>query len=143
MAIMNGIQRPAERWEWAGTNWVQMRQRATAAMNARPAPQLPPRPAAQGKTEYVWGKEKPVGFKEGEAVLPALVKKAVAEALLVEGDDRGLVTVGGSTYIVEKKAAQAPDWKSRSAVAKHIKNLMCDAKEMRPTLTPKSHKSSL
>jgi len=108
MAIMNGIQRPVERWEWAGTNWVRMRQRVTAAMHARPAPQLPPKPAAQAKTEYVWGKEKPVGFKEGEAVLPALVKKAVAEALLVEGDDRGLVTVGGSTYIVEKKAAQAP-----------------------------------
>ena len=109
MAIMNGLQRPAERWEWAGTNWVQMRQRVTAAMNARPAPQLPPQPAAQATTnEYVWGKEKPAGFSEGEKVLPALVKKAVAEALLVEGDDRGLVTLGGSTYIVEKKkAAQA------------------------------------
>ena len=109
MAIMNGIQRPVERWDWAGTNWVRMRQRVTAAMHARPAPQLPPKPAAQAKTdEYVWGKEKPAGFKEGEAVLPALVKKAVAEALLVEGDDRGLVTVGGSTYIVEKKVAPAP-----------------------------------
>ena len=109
MAIMNGVQTPASRFDWTGTNWVQMRQRVTVAMHARPAPALPPKPPAQAKTdEYVWGKEKPVGFKEGETVLPALVKKAVAEALLVEGDDRGLVTVGGSTYIVEKKAAQTP-----------------------------------
>ena len=108
MAIMNGIQRPVERWDWAGTNWVRMRQRVTAAMHARPAPQLPPKPAAQAKTdEYVWGKEKPAGFREGETVLPALVKKAVSEALLVAGDDRGLVTVGGSSYIVEKKVAPA------------------------------------
>ena len=108
MAIMNGIQRPVERWDWAGTNWVRMRQRVTAAMNARPAPALPPQPAQTRADEYVWGKEKPAGFKEGETVLPALVKKAVAEALLVAGDDRGLVTVGGSTYIVEKKTAPAP-----------------------------------
>ena len=108
MAIMNGIQRPVERWDWAGTNWIRMRQRVTAAMHARPAPQLPPKPAAQAKTdEYVWGKEKPAGFREGETVLPALVKKAVSEALLVAGDDRGLVTVGGSSYIVEKKVAPA------------------------------------
>ena len=108
MAIMNGIQRPAERWEWAGTNWVLMRQRVTAVMHARPAPQLPPKPAAQAKTdEYVWGKEKPAGFAEGETVLPALVKKAISEALLVSGDDRGLVTVGGSSYIVEKKKVAA------------------------------------
>ena len=108
MAIMNGIQRTVERWDWAGTNWIRMRQRVTAAMHARPAPQLPPKPAAQAKTdEYVWGKEKPAGFREGETVLPALVKKAVSEALLVAGDDRGLVTVGGSSYIVEKKVAPA------------------------------------
>ena len=109
MAIMNGVQTPASRFDWTGTNWVQMRQRVTVAMHARPAPALPPKPPAQAKTdEYVWGKEKPAGFKEGETVLPALVKKAVSEALLVAGDDRGLVTVGGSTYIVEKKkAAQA------------------------------------
>ena len=109
MAIMNGVQTPASRFDWTGTNWVQMRQRVTVAMHARPAPALPPKPAAQAKTdEYVWGKEKPAGFKEGETVLPALVKKAVSEALLVAGDDRGLVTVAGSTYIVEKKAAPGP-----------------------------------
>ena len=43
----------------------------------------------------------------------------------------------------KNKAAQAQGWTSRSAVAKHIKNLMRDAKKMRPTLTPQSHKSSL
>ena len=109
MAIMNGVQTPASRFDWAGTNWVRMRQRVTVVMHARPAPALPPKPPAQAKTDdYVWGKEKPAGFKEGETVLPALVKKAVDEALLVAGDDRGLVTVGGSTYIVEKKAAPGP-----------------------------------
>ena len=108
MAIMNGIQTPASRFDWAGTNWVRMRQRVTVAMNARPAPPLPSKPAAQAKTdEYVWGKEKPAGFAEGETVLPALIKKAMSEALLVSGDDRGLVTVGGSSYIVEKKKVAA------------------------------------
>ena len=110
MAIMNGVQTPASRFDWTGTNWVRMRQRVTVAMNARPAPALPPRPAAISKTdEYVWGKEKPTGFREGENVLPALLKKAVNEELLVLGDDRGLVTVGSATYIVEKKATQAPN----------------------------------
>ena len=108
MAIMNGLQRPASRFDWAGTNWVRMRQRVTAAMHARPAPPLPPKPAQKKTDEYVWGKEKPAGMKEGETVLPGLVKKAIDEALLVEGDDRGLVTLGGSTYIVEKKTAPAP-----------------------------------
>jgi hypothetical protein len=109
MAIMNGIQSPPSRFDWAGTNWVRMRQRVTLAMNARPAPALPPKPVATAKAdEYVWGKEKPAGFREGEAVLPGLINKAVDEALLVRGDDRGLVTVGATTYIVEKKVGPAP-----------------------------------
>ena len=109
MAIMNGIQTPVSRFDWTGTNWAQVRQRVEAVMNARPAPALPAKPSASAKVdEYVWGKEKPSAFREGETVLPALVKKSVNDALLVAGDDRGLVTVGGVTYIVEKKVAQAP-----------------------------------
>ena len=112
MAIMNGIQTPAMQFDWTGANWTNIRRRVEATANNRPAP-TPPALKQQQQTkggqtdEYVWGKEKPAGESEGGTVLPALVKKAVADSLLVQGDDRGLVTVGGSTYIVEKKKAPA------------------------------------
>ena len=83
-----------------------MRIRVRNAVAARPSAPAPakPKPAATVKQDdYFWGKLKPSGMKEGDKVMPGLVKKAVDEGLLDLAEDQGFVTIGGDTYVVEKK----------------------------------------
>ena len=111
MAIMNGIQPVGQQFNWNGTVWGNMRNRVRVVANARPAPAppAPPAPAGTGpgaggkRDEYVWGKEKPSSMNEGDPVRLPLVKKAVADGLMVLGDEKGFVLVSNNTSIVEKK----------------------------------------
>ena len=105
MAIVDGIQTPAARFDWTGTNWAQLRNRVRAQVALRPAAPKPvPKPAATAKQdEYFWGKQKPAGMKEGDKVMPGVIKKAMSEGLLDKDDDPGFVAVGGDMYIVTKK----------------------------------------
>ena len=109
MAIMNGIQPAAKQFNWNGTVWADVRNRVRAVANARPTPTPPPPPAPTGGPgaggkgdEYVWGKEKPSGMKEGDPVPLPLIKKAEQDGLMVKGDDKGFVHVANNTWIVEK-----------------------------------------
>ena len=43
----------------------------------------------------------------------------------------------------KKKATMSKTWPSKSPVATHIKNLMCEAQEMRKTLSRTPHQASL
>ena len=105
MAIVDGIQTPAARFDWNGTNWARLRNRVRAQVALRPAAPTPaPKPAATAKQEeYFWGKQKPAGMKEGDKVMPGVIKKAMSEGLLDKDDDPGFVAVGGDMYIVTKK----------------------------------------
>ena len=107
MAIVDGIHTPAARWDWDGTNWARLRNRVRAQVALRPAVPTPaPRPAATtttSKDEYFWGKQKPAGMKEGDKVMPGVIKKAMADGLLDKDDDPGFVAIGGDMYIVTKK----------------------------------------
>ena len=106
MAIVDGIHTPAARWDWHGTNWTRLRNRVRAQVALRPATPTPaPKPAAATakQEEYYWGPQKPTGMKEGDKVMPGVIKKAMAEGLLDKDDDPGVVAVGGDMYIVTKK----------------------------------------
>ena len=98
---MNGIQTPAAQFNWNGTDWAGTRRRVRDAVNSRPAPTPPPAPKASDKAtggkgeDYVWGKSKPSAVNEGDTVLPGVIKKAVADGLMGQGDDKGFVVVGG------------------------------------------------
>ena len=105
MAIVDGIHTPAARWDWDGTNWARLRNRVRAQVALRPAAPTPaPKPTATTKQEeYYWGKQKPAGMKEGDKVMPGVIKKAMQEGLLDKDDDPGFVAVGSDMYIVTKK----------------------------------------
>ena len=107
MAIVDGIHTPAARWDWDGTNWARLRNRVRAQVALRPAVPTPaPKPAGTANTnkdEYYWGKQKPAGMKEGDKVMPGVIKKAMADGLLDKDDDPGFVAIGGDMYIVTKK----------------------------------------
>ena len=112
MAIVDGIHTPAARWDWDGTNWARLRNRVRAQVALRPAAPTPaPKPTATTKQEeYYWGKQKPAGMKEGDKVMPGVIKKAMQEGLLDKDDDPGFVAVGSDMYIVtKKKVANPPD----------------------------------
>ena len=111
MAIVDGIHTPAARWDWNGTNWARLRNRVRAQVALRPvAPTPAPKPADKSKKEdeYFWGEKKPAGMKEGDKVMPGVIKKAMAEGLLDKEDDPGFVAVGGDMYIVTKKKKVDP-----------------------------------
>ena len=107
MAVVDGIHTPVARWDWTGTDWARLRNRVRAQVALRPAAVPPaPKPAdpKQAKQdEYFWGKQKPAGMKEGDKVMPGVIKKAMAEGLLDKDDDPGFVAIGGDMYIVTKK----------------------------------------
>ena len=87
------------------------RARVRPVVNARlaPAPPAPKPTAAPAKPEeFFWGKVKPAGMKEGDKVMPGVIKKAVDEDLLDLADEQGFVAIGGDTYVVEKKETSAP-----------------------------------
>ena len=104
MAIVDGIHTPAARWDWNGTVWARLRNRVRAQVALRPAAPTPaPKPTAAKQEEYFWGKQKPMGMKEGDKVMPGVIKKAISEGLLDKDDDPGFVAIGGDMYIVTKK----------------------------------------
>ena len=107
MTIVDGIQTPAARFDWVGTNWTRLRNRVRAHVALRPAAPAPPAPkpapAVNKQEDYFWGKQKPMGMKEGDKVMPGVVKKAVEEGLLDLADEQGFVAIGSDTYIVTKK----------------------------------------
>ena len=122
MAIVDGIHTPAARWDWDGTNWARLRNRVRAQVALRPAVPTPaPKPAGTANTnkdEYFWGKQKPAGMKEGDKVMPGVIKKAMADGLLDKDDDPGFVAIGGDMYIVtkKKKVDAPPDTAGGAAV---------------------------
>ena len=119
MAIVDGIHTPAARWDWNGTNWARLRNRVRAQVALRPAaPKPAPKPAATTKQEeYFWGKQKPAGMKEGDKVMPGVIKKAISDGLLEKDDDPGFVAIGGDMYIVTKKKVANPPGTAASGAA--------------------------
>ena len=109
LTVWHDIYPVADRMNWVGTRWADVRamikivkaERKAALANIAP----PPGPQA-AKVIYEWGDEKPAPMQVGGTVPGGLVKKAIEEALMAEGDDVGIVTVNGKLWSVVKKTAK-------------------------------------
>ena len=109
LTVWNDIYAVDDRMDWVGTRWADVRAMIKIVKAERkaailPAPNPGPGPGPQGvKAVYEWGDEKPSGMAVNGTVPTKLVRDAIAEALMDEDDDVGIVTVNGKQWTVNKK----------------------------------------